>query len=73
MTEPRTVGRHAHVTLAAGLTDVHVLMVDVADLADGGHAVQRERCAARRRADEAGRMAPSLAMSWAMLPAARAS
>ena len=39
MTEPRTVGRHAHVALAAGLAEVHVLVVDVAHLADGGHAV----------------------------------
>ena len=30
----------AHVTLAAGLTDVHILVVDVAYLANGSHAVQ---------------------------------
>src|SRR5699024_699170 len=33
-------GTNAHVTGAAGLTDVHVLVNQVGNLADGGHAVQ---------------------------------
>ena len=32
----------AHVALAAGLTDVNVLVIDVADLADDGHAVRAD-------------------------------
>ena len=32
-------GPPTHVTLAASLTDLNVLVLDVADLADGGHAL----------------------------------
>ena len=32
-------GSPAHMALSAGLTDLYVLMVNIADLADSGHAV----------------------------------
>src|SRR5699024_9950153 len=35
-------GTPTHVALAAGLTDVHVLVIHVANLADGSDAVQRD-------------------------------
>ena len=56
-------GTPAHVALAAGLADVDVLVVDVADLADGGLAVQADDSAPRRRADGPGPCSPSLAIS----------
>ena len=39
MTEPRTVGRQPMWRLRPALPMVHVLVIDIADLADGGHAV----------------------------------
>ena len=46
------LGPPAHVPGAAGLADVLVLVVEVADLADGGHAA---RCSTRRTSPEGSR------------------
>ena len=62
----------AHVALSAGLTDFHVLVVHVAYLADGGHAVHRDVSQFAGRQSQESHVI-SLAISWAMLPAARAS
>ena len=56
-------GTHAHVANAAGLTEAYVLVVAVADLADGGASVDAEPCELRRRADEPERTPFSLAIS----------
>ena len=72
MVTPRLCGRRAHPALAAGLAEVDVDVLDVADLTDGGAAVEVHA------ADLAGGQAdlpqsPSLAMSCAPTPAERHS
>ena len=51
-------GTPAHVALTTGLTDVDVGVVDVADLADAGLAVQLDQAVPHRWADGSGRSHP---------------
>ena len=53
----------AHVTLSASLTDLYVLVVDVAYLTDGSHAVYRNVSQLAGRQSQQVRMLSSLAIS----------